>query len=248
MSGEVHGLAGFYGAPHGLVAARVLRARLRGLWPDLSGLDVAGVGWAAPYLGLWRRQPGKRIALVPAGLGPMRWEGARGGGAAALVEEGHLPLPDRSVDRLLLVHALEGCEPARLLLRECWRVLRDDGKLLALVPNRLGWWSFFEHTPFGQGRPYSPGQLRRLLEGQLFHVERSAHALYVPPFPWGFALRGAGAWEAAGKLAPRFAGVAMLEAGKDLFAALPAGAVAVRRRRVVAAVPARYGREGDGGG
>ncbi len=67
----------------------------------------------------------------------------------------------------------------------------------------------------------------------------------MPPFPWGFALKGAAAWEAAGRLAPRFSGVAMVEAGKDLFAALPAGAVAVRRR-VVAAVPARYGRDAEG--
>ena len=39
------------------------------------------------------------------------------------------------------------------LLRECWRVLRDDGRLLVVVPNRLGSWALFDHTPFGQGRP-----------------------------------------------------------------------------------------------
>ncbi|MBY0339346.1 MAG: class I SAM-dependent methyltransferase [Acetobacteraceae bacterium] len=232
MSGEVHGLPEFYAGPPGRVAARMLRRRLRELWPDCSGLDVAVLGWGAPYLGLWRNQPGKRLALAPAGLGPMAWTGRRGN-AAATVQETHLPLPDRSLDRLLLVHALEASEQTRALLRECWRVLRDDGRLLAVAPNRLGWWSFFDHTPFGQGRPYSPGQLKGLLEAQLFHVRRRDSALCVPPFPWHFALKGAAAWEVAGRAVPRFAGLVLLEAEKDLFAALPAGAVAVRRRAVM---------------
>jgi len=41
-------------------------------------------------------------------------------------------------------------------------------------------------------------------------------------------------WEATGRaLFPALAGVVLLEAEKDLFAAAPAGAVAVRRRVVV---------------
>jgi SAM-dependent methyltransferase len=242
MSGEVHGLREFYAAPPGLVAARMLRRRLRLLWPDCAGLDVAALGWGAPYLGLWRKQPGRRLALTPASLGPMAAQGRRGNASCA-VEETHLPLPDRSLDRLLLVHALEGSEQARALLRECWRVLRDDGRLLVVVPNRLGTWSFFDHTPFGQGRPYSSGQLKGLLEGQLFHVRRQDAALCVPPFPWAFALKGAPAWEVVGRAVPRLAGLVLLEAEKDLFAALPAGAVAVKRR-VVMPVSAAARREG----
>lgn len=230
MSGEVHGLAEFYRAPLGRVAARLLRGRLTALWPDLTGLDLLGLGWADPYLALWPGRAGRRLAFAPEGLGLLP--------GSAQVQDRHLPLPDRCMDRIILVHALEASEGAHALLRECWRVLRDDGRLLVVAPNRLGWWALFDHTPFGQGRPYSRGQLARLMEAQLFHVLRREAALFVPPFPWRFALQGAGLWEAWGRaVARRFAGVTLIEAEKDMFAALPAGAVAVGRR-VVQAVPA----------
>lgn len=234
MSGEVHGLPEFYRAPTGQVAARLIGARITALWPDCAGLDVLGLGWAAPYLELWPRKPGRRIALTPPGLGRMP--------GSAQAPDSQLPLPDRSMDRILLIHGLEASEGAHALLRECWRVLRDDGRLLVVAPNRLGSWALFDHTPFGQGRPYSRGQLQRLLERQLFRVERREAALFVPPFPWRFALRGAALWDRLGRRAVRrLAGVTLIEAGKDVFAAIPAGSVAVGRR-VVADLPAGYAR------
>lgn len=229
MSAEVHGLEEFYAAPPGQVAARLLGARLRALWPDLSGLDWLGLGWAAPFAPLWEAQRGRRILLVPETLATRRL------GGCALVEERRLPLPDSSLDRILLVHGLEASTRPRSLLRECWRLLRDDGRLLIVAPNRLGPWAQFEHTPFGQGQPYSEGQLQRLLESQLFRVERRDGALFVPPFPWRAALRGAGLWEKVGRGTMRsLGGLVVLEAEKDLFAAMPAGAVSLRRRVVMA--------------
>jgi SAM-dependent methyltransferase len=216
-------------------AARLLRGRVAALWPDATGLDVLGLGWAGPYMALWPQKPGRRIAFTPEGLGAMP------GGAQ--VRERHLPLPDRSLDRILLIHALEASEGAHALLRECWRVLRDDGRLLVVVPNRLGSWALFDHTPFGQGRPYSRGQLEGQLRRQMFRVTRRDAALFVPPLPWRFALRGAALWDRIGRASlPRLSGVALIEAEKDLFAAMPAGAVAIGRR-VVAELPGRYARD-----
>lgn len=232
MSGEVHGLPEFYRAPLGRVAARLVRARVAALWPELPGQDVLGLGWAAPYMALWPQKPGRRIAFTPEGLGPMP--------GAAQVQDRHLPLPDRCLDRILLVHALEASEGAHALLRECWRVLRDDGRLLVVVPNRLGSWALFDHTPFGQGRPYSRGQLEGQLRRQMFTVTRRDAALFVPPLPWRFALRGAAVWDRVGRTGvPRLGGVTLIEAGKDLFAGMPAGAVAIGRR-VVAELPTGY--------
>ena len=229
MSAEVHGLEEFYAGPTGQVAARLLGMRLRALWPDLSRLDWLGLGWAAPYAPLEQGVRGRRLLMVPETLASRRLEGC------ALVEERRLPLPDSSLDRILLVHGLEASSRPRSLLRECWRVLRDDGRLAVVAPNRLGPWAHFEHTPFGQGQPYSEGQLQRLLESQLFRVERRDGALFVLPFPWRAALRGAGLWEKVGRGAMRsLGGVVVLEAEKDLFAAMPAGAVSLRRRVVMA--------------
>lgn len=239
MREEIQGLDGFYATPTGLVAARLLRDRLRAFWPTLPGQCVLGLGYASPFLRLWRAEAARCVAVVPPHLPPWRWP-RKAPSCTAVAEEDALPFPDLSFDRILLVHGLETAENARRLLREAWRVLKDDGRLLVVVPNRLGVWAQLERTPFGHGQPYSPGQLERLLQRQMFRAERRGQALYVPPFNTRILLRGAEGWERVGpKLFPRFAGLTLVEAEKDMFAALPvatATAVALpQRRRVVAA-------------
>ena len=239
MREEIQSLDGFYATPTGLVAARLLRERLRAFWPALPGLSVLGLGYASPFLRLWRAEAARCVAVVPPHLPPWRWP-RKAPSRTAVAEEDALPFPDLSFDRILLVHGLETAENARRLLREAWRVLKDDGRLLVVVPNRLGVWAQLERTPFGHGQPYSPGQLERLLQRQMFRAERRGQALYVPPFNTRVLLRGAEGWERVGpKLFPRFAGLTLVEAEKDMFAALPvatATAVALpQRRRVVAA-------------
>ncbi|MBR0647512.1 class I SAM-dependent methyltransferase [Plastoroseomonas hellenica] len=244
MSVDVHGpygFAQFYARPTGRLAGRLLRERLAALWPDLSGQAVLGIGHAAPYLGLWRGQARCCLSLAPAQLAPPATWPLAGPCATLVAEEERLPFPDLAFDRVLLVHGLEAADNARRLLREAWRVLKDDGRLLVVVPNRRGLWAHNESTPFGHGQPYSPGQLGRLLARHLFRVERRDSALFFPPFRARPLLRTARLWEAAGHaLWPaRFAGVAIAEAEKDVFAALPAGTVAVRRR-VVRSTEAAY--------
>jgi SAM-dependent methyltransferase len=146
------------------------------------------------------------------------------------VDEEALPLAELSVDRILLVHGLENADNARRMLREVWRVLKDDGRLIVVAPNRVGMWAHAETTPFGQGQPYSPGQIGRLLAGSLFRVERRDRALYMPPFNRPIVLRSAGLFERAGRqLAPQFSGLTLTEAVKDVYAALPLQGVARRR-------------------
>ena len=239
MREEIQGLDGFYATPTGLVAARLLRDRLRAFWPTLPGQCVLGLGYASPFLRLWRAEAARCVAVVPPHLPPWRWP-RKAPSRTAVAEEDALPFPDLSFDRILLVHGLETAENARRLLREAWRVLKDDGRLLVVVPNRLGVWAQLERSPFGHGQPYSPGQLERLLQRQMFRAERRGQALYVPPFNTRILLRGAEGWERVGpKLFPRFAGLTLVEAEKDMFAALPvatATPVALpQRRRVVAA-------------
>ncbi|WP_198377640.1 class I SAM-dependent methyltransferase [Neoroseomonas rubea] len=226
MGVEVHGLTKFYATGDGLLAARLVAERLRATWPSLPGLAVLGIGHAAPYLDLWRNGAARCVALTPAHLGPP----PRNSPGALAAEEDSLPFPDLCFDRILLVHGLEMAENARRLLREVWRVLKDDGRLLVVTPNRRGLWAHAEHTPFGHGQPYSPGQVTRLLERHLFRVERRDSALYVPPFaPF---LRAGAAWERSGRAIwpARYAGLAIVEAEKDLFAGMPAGRVAVARQ------------------
>jgi SAM-dependent methyltransferase len=219
----------FYQTAMGEVAAQMLRERLSGLWPNLAGQTVLGLGFAAPYLTLWREQAGRCIGATPAAAGLPHWPAS----LACSIDEEHLPFADLSIDRILLVHGLENAENARRMLREVWRVLKDDGRLVVVAPNRIGIWAHLEHTPFGQGQPYSPGQINRLLAASLFRVERRDTALYLPPTGWRVVLRGARLIERIGRgVAPRLAGVTLTEAVKDVYAAMPLRDAV--RRRVVA--------------
>ncbi len=129
---------------------------------------------------------------------------------------------------------LEDDVAPRRMLRETWRVLKDDGRLLVVAPNRSGMWAYWESTPFGHGQPYSFGQIGRLLASSLYRVERRDTALYLPPTQWRLALRSAALCERTGRRwLPGFAGVTVTEAVKDIYAAMPVRAVP-RRRLVLA--------------
>jgi SAM-dependent methyltransferase len=231
ISAPVGSAAAFYGTARGETAAAVISDRLRAFWPDLKGMSVLGLGFAEPYLPLWQAEAYRCVAAVPGSLAPAL------GGHSCLVEEDRLPFPDLSFDRILLVHAVDAAGDARRLLRDVWRVLKDDGRILVVAPNRNGIWAHLETTPFGYGHPYSPRQLAALLAEGMFRAERRDVALFVPPTNWRFLLRSWPLWEQVGHgVVPDLSGVTLTEAVKDAYAALPLGAV--QRRHVVVAAPA----------
>jgi len=233
MATDAHAAADFYATRRGAVAALLLRRRLATIWPNLRGEFVLGLGYTAPYLRLWREEAARCIAVTPAQMGAARWPAGMAN-LACTAEEDALPFPDLMFDRILLVHGLEAAENARRMLREVWRVLKDDGRLLVVAPNRRGLWAHVESTPFGHGQPYSPGQIGRLLAAAMFRVERRDTALYLPPTSLRLVLRSARLWERGGRrMVPRLAGVTITEAVKDVYAAVPVRAVP--RRRVVLA-------------
>jgi SAM-dependent methyltransferase len=136
-----------------------------------------------------------------------------------LVDEDQLPLPDNSVDRLLLVHCLETAERVRPLMREMWRIMAPQGRVLMLVPNRRSIWARSDRTPFGQGRPYSRNQLERLLGENMFTPLDWSMALHVPPLEWRMVMRSATMFERIGaSVSPGFGGVILVEAQKELAA------------------------------
>jgi SAM-dependent methyltransferase len=233
MAADAHAAADFYATPRGAVVARLLRERLALLWPDLRGQSVLGIGFTAPYLRLWFDQATRCVALTPAQMGATRWPAGEPS-LSCTAEEDELPFPDLTFDRVLLVHGLEAADNARRMLRETWRVLKDDGRLLVVAPNRAGMWAYWESTPFGHGQPYSFGQIGRLLAGSLYRAERRDTALYLPPVKWRLVLRSAPLFEQSGRRwLSSFGGVTIVEAVKDLYAAMPVEAVP-RRRLVLA--------------
>ncbi len=230
---DVVDLRNFYGQQLGVVARRYVARGIRARWGDTRALRVLGIGYATPYLGLFRGEAERCLAMMPAGQGVVRWPSTRPA-LAALVEEDELPLTDSAVDRVLLVHALEMSSDPAELLREAWRVLAAGGRLLAVVPNRRGLWARMDTTPFGQGRPYSRTQITQLLRDTWFTPTGWGEALYVPPIPRSWFLRSAVAWERTGAtLSAPFAGVHIVEATKQVYRAIPARR---EKRRLVPAL------------
>jgi SAM-dependent methyltransferase len=221
MQHDVLELRNFYNRPLGGIVRRLLTQRIRARWRSAQGRQLMGLGFAVPYIGAFRGEATLLAALMPASQGALVWPPS-GNVLSVMVDEAMLPLPDASVDCLLCVHCLEVAERAGSLLREIWRVLAPEGRLLIIVPNRRGLWARFDTTPFGHGRPYSRAQLERLLTDALFTPVLWTSALHMPPMDRQWLVRWATAFERVGaRLWPGFAGVIIVEARKELVGALP---------------------------
>lgn len=250
MPMDVIDLRDFYGRPLGRVARLMIGRRIRSLWPDVKGLAVLGLGFATPYLGQFLGEAERVFGLMPAQQGVLRWP-PEGRSLTGLADEKELPLDDESVDRVLVVHGLEASEAMRAMLRQVWRVLAPGGRILIVVPNRRGLWARREVTPFGQGQPFSRSQITQALRESMFSPADWENALFVPPFDWRPLLRSARAWERVGSLLwPRFSGVILVEATKQIYAATPIREPrrmeAMRQRvRAIAPVPRGWPRERD---
>lgn len=237
MRSDVVDLRDFYHTRTGQVTRHLIRRAVRQVWPDLTGQRLLGLGYATPYLRQYVGEAERVLAFMPAAQGVVHWP-PEGLGRVSLVEETMLPLADFSVDRVVLVHALEATEALRPLLDEVWRVLMGDGRLLVVAPNRRGLWAQSERTPFGHGHPYSRSQLSRLLREACFTPTTTAHALFVPPTGSRTLLRSAPAIERLGaRWCPRFGGVVLMESGKQLYAVTPAVRRVRFRRPVVVGLP-----------
>jgi SAM-dependent methyltransferase len=236
MSSDVVDLRDFYRTGLGQVARRMIRDAIRRVWPDLRGMRLLGIGYPTPFLTAISAETERTVALMPASLGVLGWA-PEGRNLVTLADEGELPFADYSIDRVLLVHALETSEPVGPMLKEIWRVLAGGGRLLIVAPNRRGIWARLERTPFGSGRPYTISQLSQLLRDELFTPVGSDAALFIPPARKRMILRSAPAWERIGKRwFPTFAGVVLVEATKQIYAK-PSPARAPRRRLVYAPAP-----------
>jgi SAM-dependent methyltransferase len=236
MPSDVIDLRDFYLTSLGQVARRIIRRAIRRIWPDLRGQRLVGIGYATPFLGAVSAETERTIALMPAALGVLGWP-AGGRNLVALADEGELPFADYSIDRVLLVHAVETCGDVGQLLKEVWRVLAGGGRLLVVAANRRGIWARLDRTPFGSGRPYTMSQLSRLLRDELFTPEGSDTALFMPPAREGMILRSAPVWDRIGsRWFPTVAGVVLIEAAKQIYAR-PMAARLPRRRLVYGPAP-----------
>jgi SAM-dependent methyltransferase len=216
---DVATLRDFYATPLGQIARRLLARRIRSHWGSAHGETIVSLGFGTPFVGPYRSEAAQLGALMPASQGALIWPSGGARILSTLVDEDELPLRDNSIDRMLVVHCLEVTEHVTAFLRELWRVMKPEGRLLIVVPNRRGLWAHVDTTPFGYGSPYSRSQLERVLRQCLFTPETFQTALHLPPFDRGVLVRSATAWERVGaRVSPGLGGVLMVEARKEMVA------------------------------
>lgn len=217
----------FYEEPIGQVTRRTIFRRVRMAWPDVRGQRLLGYGYALPYLRPFVGEAERVSALVP------EQHEIDDAGLRFVVQgqEDAWPFLDSLFDRILVVHGLESADASRPLMRQIWRVLAPEGRLLCVVPNRASLWSQIERSPFAQGRPFSRGQIDKLLRQSMLVPERWDSALYFPPLRSRRLVRSGAAWERLGRACwPRLSGVHIVEATKSLYALAAPEKVRVRRR------------------
>jgi SAM-dependent methyltransferase len=164
------------------------------------------------------------------GQGVEPWPAA-GKNRTLLVDDRRLPFAAGSFDRILLVHALEEADDPAALLLEAVRALAPTGRIILAAAARGGLWARAENTPFGHGRPFTRGQLERLVREAGLEPAAWSQTLYVPP--WTPLLPLADGFEQVGRrIAPNTAGVILLEASRQAYARIRPSGLAQR-------VPAR---------
>jgi SAM-dependent methyltransferase len=241
MRRDVFDLRQFYATRLGKIARQMVARKLSQAWGDGQGLDMLGLGYATPFLELFRSKARRTVATMPAAQGvevwphphphlhPMGALDAEPGtqrdpirGLSCLSDERALPHPNALFDRILMIHALEESDDPLGVMREVGRVMAPSGRVIIVAANRRGAWANSEATPFGHGRPFTRAQLENLVREAGLEPTAWSRALYLPPVAWmaswAEALEQAGA-----RLWPGLSGLILLEAVKQTFAVKPKG-------------------------
>lgn len=220
MYRSIYDLKDFYNSAPGQVVQGILRNHIVSCWADCRNDSVLGIGYAQPYLEDLLPHAARCYIVSPAGRGAYSWPEDRKN-LTVLAEEAELPFETNSIDKILLIHSLEFAELPHANLQEIWRVLKSNGRLLVITPNRTGLWARAEWSPFGEGTPYSLNQLRAFLRDNLFTYERSKPVLFMPPLRMRAVLSAADSLETAMPyIAPALGGLHMVEARKQMYAGI----------------------------
>ena len=228
---DVLSLQSFYGSPLGGVARRLIGRVIRERWTSSAGLSIAAVGYGPPYLERFRDGARRCLALMPAEQGVVVWPEA-GRCAAALVDAQMLPLPDGSMDRLLLAHALEAADRPDALLEEIMAHHRAGGpndRDRSLPPGRLG--AHGQHTLWTRLALFEIAAARLAPAGGLLADLLGRGASRAPDRRKPFMMRSATTIErVGGAVGLPFAGVHIVEAIKQVHR--PVGVRTVARTRL----------------
>src|SRR4051794_31753036 len=221
MTPDVKRLIGFYKSPLGKISRALVREEIVRLAGSVERRRVLGLGFATPYLRFTIDKAERVLAFMPARQGASAWP-REGPSHTVLCDPLEMPLADAAIDLTIAIHALEHVADAEELMRELWRITAPNGQVIIVVPRRRGIWAQRDNTPFGQGNPYSGGQLDNLLRDHSFIPEAWRDGLFLPPFQSSLVLKSTRIFERVGRLfGPAMSGVICVRARKEAFPAIP---------------------------
>lgn len=167
------------------VARRRILARL--LDEVLTGLDHGktldvGCGTGATMGFLERYGEVTGIDISPKAVEYCR---AQGRERLCLASGESLPFVDGSFDLVTALDLLEHLEDEAAGLREMWRALNSDGRLVVIVPAFMFLWSEFDRFS-GHYRRYTGSELKQRVEAADFEVARVSYFnTFLFPVIWG---------------------------------------------------------------
>ena len=216
MKPNIESFSKFYRTDYGCSIETTMCKVICSIWPSLAAEEVLGLGFSIPFLNMYLGRTQRLISLLPANQGVTIWPEKKRC-LVASTEELLLPLDNNTFDRVLAVHSLESSENCEALLNEIWRVLRPNGRVLAIVPNRLGILSKWKNTPFQSCHKYTMNELIALLSKNNFTVLHKERQFLLPANPYSLNLRIVKTANQLGRSVTKpFAGLLIIEAKKTL--------------------------------
>lgn len=219
---EIARIDQFYHEPHGRLLGSFLRSAIQ---PHLQlDLQIDRLGFGYPFMCL----PSITMpVLVPSEMGALAY-GHGDEVMTASVLSNAWPIASDSMNQIIICHGLEFCHDGTACLSEANRVLASSGELVLMTPNRRSFWVRDETTPLGHGRPFSKGQITKLLTKTGFTMTHLSRAVFLPPMGLRAPYRMAKAWNHIGQFGwGLFGGVMIIKATKLRYAKKPKGRDAV---------------------
>ena len=210
---EIANLDQFYHSPAGRLVSYLLRRQLQSKLSLEADIDRLGFGY--PFM----LMPKSNLpVLVPSEMGALAY-GAPMNILTSSVHSHAWPIASESMNQIIMCHGLEYCFDGAACLSEANRVLASAGELFLIVPNRRSLWVRDDKTPLGHGRPFSKGQITKLLTKTGFEINEVRRALFLPPAFTNLPLRLAQTIDRLGSYSwALFGGVIIIRATKLRYA------------------------------
>ena len=216
VADEIVRLDQFYHEEAGRLVADFLRQAIAPQIAHHAHIDRLGFGY--PFMAMGDES---FPVLIPSEMGALAY-GQADGVMTASVDSHAWPIAGDSFNQILMCHGLEFCHDPEACLAEAHRVLVSAGELVLMVPNRRSLWVRDDRTPLGHGRPFSKGQITKLLTKTGFTITKISSALLVPPRGLTAPFRIAKALDHLGHYGWRmFGGVFLIKATKLTYAKTP---------------------------